>query len=366
MISRRAQAIDSSGIRRVFDLAAKLKDPVNLSIGQPDFDAFPEVKAAAIRAIEDGKNGYTQTQGIGELREKIRRKYDLKSDGPVECMLSSGVSGGLFLAYLAMLDPGDEILVPDPFFVMYRDLARLINATPRCYDTYPDFRIRITELEQKFSSKTKAMIVASPGNPTGMALSQQETDQLVEFARSKGIWLIWDEIYETFSYDIPHPRIVGKYEKTLVLNGFSKSHGVPGWRVGMALGPKDLIQQMLKLQQYTFVCAPSVAQWGLVDGMEIDFSGQLERYREKRDFIVSALKDNFSFVPPGGAFYLFPEAPGGNGQKFVEKCIENNLLVVPGNVFSERDTHFRISFSAPLAQLERGAEILNRLAKAKM
>lgn len=362
MISRRAQGIDSSGIRRVFDLAAKLKDPVNLSIGQPDFDAFPEVRDGAIKAIQSAKSGYTVTQGIPALREKIREKYSLTEGGATECMVTSGVSGGLFLAYMAMLDPGDEILVPDPFFVMYRDLATLINAVPRCYDTYPDFRLRLEKIEQECTPRTKAIIVASPGNPTGVTLSQTEVDQLVEFARAKNIWLIWDEIYEWFCFDAPHAKILGKYEKTLVLNGFSKSHGVPGWRVGMAVGPRELIQQMLKLQQYTFVCAPSVAQWGLVEGMNVDFSEQLSRYREKRDFIVGALKDKFSFVVPGGAFYLFPEAPGGQGQKFVEKCIENSLLVVPGNVFSRKDTHFRISYSAPMSQLERGAEILNRLA----
>ena len=362
MISRRAQGIDSSGIRRVFDLAAKLKDPVNLSIGQPDFDAFPEIKAEAVKAIESAKNGYTVTQGIPPLRDKIREKYALSESSSMDCMVTSGVSGALFLAYMAMLDPGDEILVPDPFFVMYRDLATLINAVPRCYDTYPDFRLRLEKIEKECTPRTKAIIVASPGNPTGVTLSQSEVDQLVEFARAKNIWLIWDEIYEYFCFDAPHPKILGKFEKTLVLNGFSKSHGVPGWRVGMAVGPKELIQQMLKLQQYTFVCAPSVAQWGLAGGMNVDFTAQLSRYREKRDFIVAALKDKFSFVVPGGAFYLFPEAPGGQGQKFVEKCIENSLLVVPGNVFSRQDTHFRISFSAPMAQLERRAEILNRLA----
>ena len=360
MISRRAQSVDSSGIRKVFDLAAKLKDPVNLSIGQPDFDAFDEIKEGAIRAIQSGKNGYTVTQGIPELREAVRAKYALGPDS--DCFITSGVSGGLLLSYLTLLDPQDEILIPDPYFVMYRDLATLISAVPRYYDTYPDFHLRLDAIESQLTPRTKALVIASPSNPTGVTLSQSEIDSVIELCRKNKIWLIFDEIYEAFCYDQPHPHVFGKYEHTIVLNGFSKSHGVTGWRVGTAVGPKEVIQQMLKLQQYTFVCATSIAQWGVLAGVNRDFSQTLKDYREKRDFMVSALSKKFKLVVPGGAFYLFPEAPGGSGQKFVEKCIENNLLVVPGSVFSRKDSHFRISFSAPMKRLEMGAEILNRLA----
>ncbi len=360
MVSRRVQSVDSSGIRKVFDLAAKLKDPINLSIGQPDYDAFDEVKEGAIAAINAGKNSYTLTQGIPELREALRKRYDLPSE--LDCFVTSGVSGGILLSYLTLLDPEDEILVPDPFFVMYPHLAKLINAVPKYYNTYPDFRIGREELERQVTARTKALIVASPGNPTGIALSQSEVDSLIDFCRTKGVWLIFDEIYEAFSYDHAHPRVLGKYEKTILLSGFSKSHGITGWRVGAAVGPKDVVQQMLKLQQYTFVCAPSMAQWGVLAGFNRDFSETLAEYRRKRDFMVTALSERFKLIKPGGAFYLFPEAPGGSGQRFVERCIENNLLVVPGNVFSNRDSHFRISFSAPMQRLEQGAEILNRLA----
>jgi aspartate aminotransferase/aminotransferase len=362
MISRRAQSVDSSGIRKVFDLAAKLKDPVNLSIGQPDFDAFEPVKAAAKQAVEAGRNGYTQTQGIAELRERIRQKYGYSIDSGWSTFVTSGVSGGLLLSYMALLDPGDEILIPDPFFCMYRDLAVLINAVPRYYDTYPAFTLDIEKIAEQITAKTKAIIVSSPGNPTGYSLSQDELDALIALAAAKGIWLLYDEIYEYFNYDAPHAQCFGKYERCIILNGFSKSHGVPGWRIGYALGPNEVIQEMLKLQQYTFVCAPSIAQWGVLAGMDVDFAPQLAEYRKKRDFIYSAIKDKYEVVKPGGAFYLFPRAPGGSGQRFVERCIESNLLVVPGNVFSTKDSHFRISFSAPMRQLERGAEILRSLA----
>jgi len=365
VISKRARSIDSSGIRRVFDLAVDLKDPVDLSIGQPDFDAPQAVKEAAKRAIDNGNNSYTVTQGIAELRRKIAAKYGLGEkprEQGVDVFVTSGVSGGILLSYLALLDPGDEVLMPDPFFCMYRDLAVLVNAKPTYYSTYPDFSLPLEQIEAAITPKTKAILVNSPGNPTGYAVTQQELDGVVEIARRHGIYLIYDEIYEAFWYDWPHAQCFGSYERILILNGFSKSHGIPGWRVGYALGPAELIDQMLKIQQYSFVCSPSMAQWAMVIGLDEDLTGVRQDYRKKRDFIYSALSDKFEIVKPSGAFYMFPQAPGGSGQAFVERCIANNLLVVPGNVFSRQDTHFRIAFCASLEELERGAEILNSLA----
>ena len=363
MISQRALSVDSSGIRRVFDLAGQLKDPVNLSIGQPDFEPAEIIRRGAIEAVEGKKNGYTVTQGIQPLRDEIAGAYGISEQDDLSVFLTSGVSGGLMLAYLTLLDPGDEILIPDPFFCMYRDQALLLNAVPTYYDTHPDFKISVEELARRVTSRTKAILVSSPGNPTGATLTQSELDDVIDFAKSRGIWILYDEIYSAFCYDAPHASAFKRYEKTIILNGFSKSHGVPGWRIGYAIGPKEVVQQMLKLQQYSFVCAPSITQWGILAGMKMDFAAQLEEYRRKRDFIVGALKGVYNFVCPGGAFYLYPEAPGGGGQSFVERCIENNLLVVPGNVFSRKDSHFRISFSAPMLQLERGVEILLRLAR---
>jgi aspartate/methionine/tyrosine aminotransferase len=365
MISKRVQAIDASGIRRVFDLAAKLKDPVDLSIGQPDFDAADCVKESAKRAIGQGKNRYTVTQGIPELRAKIKQKYAALVPGShddIDVFVTAGVSGGLLLSYLALLDPGDEVLIPDPFFVMYRDLATILGIVPRYYDTYPDFRLSAQRLEAAITARTKVVIVNTPANPTGYACTQREVDDVVELARQKNLVLLYDEIYDIFCYDQPHAQCFGKYEKTVILNGFSKSAGVPGWRMGYVVAPRDVVSQMLKIQQYSIVCAHSASQWAMLDAMDIDTTSITADYRTKRDFIVSALADRFEFVTPSGAFYLFPVAPGGSGQQFVEKCIEANLLVVPGNVFSRKDTHFRISFSGSMKTLERGAEILNRLA----
>ena len=365
MISKRTQSVDSSGIRRVFDLAQKIKDPINLSIGQPDFDALPEIKEKAKAEIDSNKNSYTVTQGIPDLRKEIGMSYGFDINDascPYGSMVTSGVSGGLMLCYMAMLDPGDEVLIADPFFCMYRDVAKLINAVPVFYDTYPDFGLNIAKIEEKITPRTKALLVNSPCNPTGYAVSQTELDTVVELCRKHNIWLIYDEIYNLFCYDKPHAQCLGKYENTVILNGFSKSHGITGWRVGYAVGPKDLINEMCKVQQYSFVCAPSIAQWSLLGSVQADLSKITASYKEKRDFVYEGLKDKFDVVKPQGAFYIFPKAPGGSGQKFVERCIEKNLLVVPGHVFSERDTNFRISFAAPMATLERGVEVLNSLA----
>lgn len=362
-ISKRAQNVDVSGIRRAFDLAATLINPIDLSIGQPAFDAFDEMKQAVHEALAEQKSRYTQTQGILPLREKIASQYHVTL-GPkcdLDVIVTDGVSGAFVLAYMALLDPGDEVLIPDPFFGMYRDLAKLLNANPVFYETYPNFRLPLENIASLVTPKTKAIVLNTPSNPTGVTLSEAEISSVIEIAKKHDLWLIYDEIYAAFTYDAPHPTPFGRYEKTLILNGFSKSHGVPGWRLGFALGPKPLIQEMSKVQQYSFVCAPSVLQWGAVRGLDIDLTPTITDYRKKRDLICDALKDKFSFVCPGGAFYVFPEAPGGSGQAFIERCLQENLIVVPGHCFSNRDTHFRISFSVPLATLERGAEILRKV-----
>lgn len=365
MISKRAQSIDTSGIRRVFNLGAKLESPINLSIGQPDFDAWPELKAGIKKAVDEGKSGYTVTQGIEPLRDKIRSRYELvpgEGDFDQDVIVTSGVSGALMLSYMALLDPGDEVLIPDPYFCIYKDVATLLNASPVLYDCYPDFSLNAEAIEARITPRTKAILVNSPGNPTGVAVEQSELDSVIELARKKDLWLIYDEIYEIFVYDKPHAKALGKYEKTLIVNGLSKSFGVPGWRLGFAIGPNVLLREMTKVQQYTFVCAPSVAQWAAVDGFDIDFSEKVAEYRKKRDFVYGEVSKLMPVVKPTGAFYLFPEAPGGGANAFVERCIENNLLVIPaGGVFSQRDTHFRISFAAPMETLEKGVEVLQKL-----
>lgn len=363
-LAQRMSRIDASGIRKVFALAAKLEDPINLSIGQPDYDVAEEVKREAIRAIEAGFNRYTQTWGIEELRDECSAYYQRRFGvGLDNVMVTSGVSGGLFLALLAVVDPGDEVIFGDPYFVMYKHLVNLLGGVCRPIDTYPDFRLRATDVEAAITERTKVLIVNSPSNPTGVALNREEMQALADVARRHNLLLISDEIYEQFSYDTPPTTPAGMHENVLVLNGFSKMAAMTGWRVGFAAGPAELIQQMNTLQQYTFVCAPSFAQVAAVAALRMDVSIRVEEYRRKRDLVCGGLSPAFRLTRPGGAFYVFPEAPGGDGDAFVARAIENKVLVIPGSVFSEKNGNFRLSFAAPDAVIEKGVEVLNALAR---
>ncbi len=363
LIADRMKKIDSSGIRKVFDLAQKMKDPVNLSIGQPDFDVDEAVKEKAIEAIRKGFNRYTVTQGIPELIQAVRahlqRERNVQAE---EILITSGVSGGLMLALMAVVNPGDEVLIPDPYFVMYKHLVNLLGGVPVFYDTYPDFRLRREVLEAKASAKTKLLILNSPSNPTGAVLSREELQIAADFAAARGLLILSDEIYDEFAYDKPFTSIGSLYPKTLTLNGFSKSHAMTGWRLGYAAGPGEIIREMTKLQQFSFVCAPSMAQVAGVQALSAGPKQKIEEYRKKRDKIHGALKEFLEVEKPGGAFYIFPKAPGGKGDDFVARAIEKSLLIIPGSVFSEKATHFRISYAASDRTIERGIAILRELA----
>jgi aspartate aminotransferase/aminotransferase len=363
MLAERMKLIDSSGIRKVFDLAAKLENPINLSIGQPDFDIPQTVKEAGIESIREGFNQYTVTQGIPELRNAVSEYYSSHHGVEFEdIFITSGVSGGLTLAFIALVEPGDEVLLPDPYFVMYKHLTGLFGGTPVFIDTYPDFSLSPEKLEERVTSKTKMLLINSPANPTGKVYSSGELKGIAEFARKHNLLVISDEIYDHFIYDQPHETFAKYYDKTLLLNGFSKSSAMTGWRVGYAAGPRDVIESMKTLQQYSFVCAPSFAQKAGVAALNLDISEYIANYRGKRDLIYEGLKGHFEVEKPGGAFYIFPQAPGGDGVKFVEQAIANNVLIIPGNVFSEHNTHFRLSFAAPDDALQKGIEILQKLA----
>ncbi len=363
-IAERMKHIDASGIRKVFELARSLKDPVNLSIVQPDFDVPAPIKAAAVQAIERGANAYTVTQGIPELRSKIQddvhRRY---CHADREAFITSGTSGGLVLALCCTVNPGDEVVIFDPYFVMYPHLVTLVGGKSVFVDTYPDFRIDLAKVRTALSPHTKAIIVNSPANPTGVLHDPDSLRGLAELARERGVLLMSDEVYRVFAYDSPFCSPAEFSEDVLVFDGFSKAYGMTGWRLGFAHGPRQLVQEMIKLQQFSFVCAPSMVQHAGVAAWDYDVSGIVAEYRRKRDRIYEGLKGHFEMTKPGGAFYLFPKAPWGTATEFVAEAIRNNLLIIPGNTFSKRDTHFRISFAADDRTLDRGIEILNRLAK---
>ncbi|KAA1258506.1 putative N-acetyl-LL-diaminopimelate aminotransferase [Rubripirellula obstinata] len=363
-IADRTAAFDASGIRKVFDLAAKLKDPINLSIGQPDFDVPDQIKEAAIDAIESGRNAYSPTQGIGPLREAL--KADIAKQYPHEdrdVFISSGTSGGLMLAMLSMINPGDEVIYLDPFFVMYPALLEMCGGVSVRVDSYPDFRLDPAKIEAAITPKTKMILVNSPANPTGVTASPAELKAVAEIAAKYNIALVSDEIYSRFFYDGEFDSPAKYNDKTIVIDGFSKSHAMTGWRVGYVHGPSEVINTMLKLQQYSFVCSPQPAQWGALRAMEVNLDGYIEDYSRKRDLICDGLSDLYEIAKPGGAFYVFPKAPSGSGTEFVERAIEKGLLIIPGKIFSKQDTHFRISFAASDETLNRGIEVLRELAK---
>ncbi len=363
-IAERTRAIEVSGIRKVFDLARSLTDPVNLSIGQPHFDVPAPIKAAAHAAIDGGANAYTVTQGIPELRARIqadrRRRYPGHDR---EVFITSGTSGGLVLAACCTVNPGDEVVIFDPYFVMYPHFITLAGGTPVLVDTYPDFRIDLDRLKAALTPRTKAVIVNSPAIPTGVLHDRATLRDLALLCRERRILLFSDEVYRSFSYDAPFVSPAEFNEDVVVFDGFSKAYGMTGWRLGFCHGPRRLIEEMIKLQQFTYVCAPSIVQHAGVAAWDYDVSAIVADYHRKRDLLCEGLKDRFEMVKPGGAFYLFPRAPWGTGSEFVAEAIRNNLLIIPGSTFSRADTHFRISYAASDETIGRGIEILNRIAR---
>lgn len=364
-IADRMHRIDASGIRKVFDLAAKMKDPINLSIGQPHFDTPEVIKQALFKAVNEGRNAYSQTQGIAPLREALQKQVQEElGHADREVFICSGTSGGLMLALTALVNPGDEVIAFDPYFVMYKHLTTLAGGKTVFIDTYPDFRIDVDKVRAAITDRTKVILFNSPSNPTGVVATDEEMRAIAELAREKDIALISDEIYRSFCYDAPFVSPAKWNPDTIVIDGFSKSHSMTGWRLGFVHGPQHVMQQMIKLQQFTFVCAPHPVQWAGLSALDYDITPFVDEYRQKRDFMVKELGGLYEIAPAGGAFYLYCKAPYGSGSDFVKKAIENNLLIIPGNVFSARDTHFRISYAQPDAMLERGVEVLKRLAKS--
>ena len=371
-IAHRMDLLDASGIRRVFDLAAKMTDPINLSIGQPDFDVPAAIKDEAVAAIRRGENKYTRTQGITDLQAAIAaaccKEFGWHDPdhgrvlGERGYLVTSGVTGALLLAILTTVDPGDEVVFADPYFVMYSHLVNLAGGVPVPVDTYPDFRPDLQKFADAITDKTRLLILNSPANPTGRVWSEQELRDLANVAAQHDLLVLSDEIYDLFCYDAPFTSMGSLYDNTLLLRGFSKSYAMTGWRMGWCTGPRAVLDKMTMLQQYTFVCAPSMVQAAGIVAMQTDMSAEVASFRRRRDMVYDALSEAFGLVRPGGAFYAFVPAPGGEATAFVEKAIANNVLIIPGGVFSGRDTHFRISYATSEDKLAQGLEILVDLA----
>ncbi len=365
LLSDRVLQVRPSGVRKIFDLAQKVKDPINLSIGEPDFDIPDPIKEEGIKWIRNGFNKYTPSGGIPELREKVLAHLRGKGIVCEDVIITAGVTGGLLLALMTTLNPGEEVIIPDPYFVLYEYQVLFLGGKPVFFDTYPDFKLREEKLRGAITDKTKIILINSPNNPTGMVNSREELEMVARVAKEKDLLVFSDDIYDSFIYDdTPGGKAyLGQfYDKTVTFGGFSKTWAMTGWRLGYVAGPSEIIQCMVTMQQYAFSSVTSFAQKAALTALDHGMEETIGLYRKKRDLIYNGLKDKYNVVEPKGAFFIFPEVPGGNSMDFVEKVLENNLFIIPGGVFSARDSHVRISFAASEENLLKGIEILRKLA----
>ena len=360
-LSQAADRIDSSEIRKLFDQAKHLKNPIDLSIGQPDFPVPEPVKEAMIKAIRDNKNSYTQTQGIQELREAISEHWlgQNVSIHPDQILVSAGVAPLLFLLFEALFDEGDEIVILDPYFLIYDSLGKMKNLKARYLpEDFDDSHIDELLADTKFSPK--AVIFSTPSNPTGKILSREQIMALARYGAKSGALLISDEIYQAFDYD-------GKFvstaslvpEQTITLGGFSKSHAMTGLRVGymgVPAGLAHIFEKVAALQQYSVVCASQPAQWASIEALKTPMDREIALMKSRRDLVIRTLSGQVRYGAPDGAFYLFPEVPV-DGKVFVEEALKRELLVVPGYIFSHQNCHVRISYAQKDDVLSKGLEI---------
>lgn len=365
--ARRMEKVEVSGIRRMFDLARSMQDPYDFSLGQPDFDVPPEVKAAAMRAIADGANRYTPSQGLDEARQAIaanlRRRYGFSVDAS-NVIVTAGSTGGLFLAHMCLVDDDDEVLIPDPYFVLYPHLVNLSRGRPVFIDTYDtNFRLTPGLLERHITPKSRLLIFNNPVNPTGIAYTAEEVRAIATVARRHDLLVVADEVYDRFQYDFAHESFFPHHPHTILVGALSKTFAMTGWRLGYAIAPSPIIEKMIMLQQFTYVCAPSVAQKVVAAALALDVEqATMQAYRRKRDLTVETLRGAFEFETPQGAFYIFPRAPGGDCDSFAKKALDRGVIVVPGSTGSRRRSHFRVSFAMNDDRLVKGLRILRSLA----
>lgn len=364
-LSDRVMNVRPSGVRKIFDLANKVKNPINLSIGEPDFDIPELIKDEGIAWIKAGFNKYTPSGGIPELREMLI-KY-LKEEKGIICddvIVTAGVTGGLLLALMVTLNPMDEVIIPDPYFVLYEYQVLLLGGKPVFVDTYPDFTLKEERLRAAITDRTKIILINSPNNPTGMVCSRAELEMVARVAKEKNLLVFSDDIYDRFVYDDERDRVYlgAIYDNTLTFGGFSKTWGMTGWRIGFCAGNKEIIQCMVTMQQYVFSSINSFAQKAALAALKYNTGDLIKVYKKKRDLIYDGLNDKYNVVKPKGAYFIFPEVPGGDGDAFVEKALKNRLFIIPGSVFSYRKSNIRISFAASEEHIIKGIEILRKMA----
>lgn len=379
-MSQTAMDLQPSGIRKFFDVAASMDDVISLGVGEPDFITPWNIRDQAIAALQDGYTSYTANAGLLELREEIAnylsKSFQVDYDPANQIIVTVGASQSIDLAFRAILNPGDEVLIMEPSFVSYASLVSLAGGVPVRIDTYADngFKVTPEQLEKKITKRTKAMLICSPNNPTGTCLSRDELLAIARMVKKHDLLVISDEIYAELTYDgkfTSFASIPDMYERTILINGFSKGFAMTGWRLGYTAAPKELTSLMVKIYQYTTMCAPTMLQIGAIEALK-NSAEQVEKMRQsywrRRNFIVESLNQiGLSCHMPGGAFYVFPsiQETGLSSEEFAEKLLhEERVAVVPGNAFgASGEGYIRCSYATSIEQLEEAVNRMERFMK---
>jgi len=379
-VSKRVNAVPPSGIRRFFDIAATMDDVVSLGIGEPDFNAPTAAARAGVRALEPGDIHYTSNSGIIELRRAIsdlvERLYGMRYDPETEVLVTVGVSEALYLALTAVLDAGDEVIVPQPCFVSYASGVSLVGGVPVSVPTYVHERFQVTAetLKAAITPRTKALLIGYPNNPTGAVLSRQRMTEIAALAEEHDLLVISDEIYDRLVYGVEHTcfsSLPGMRERTIVLQGLSKAYAMTGFRVGYALASPPLLDAMRKIHQYLIMSASTVGQRAALDAIvhaEGDVQDMVAEYDRRRKLIVGGLNEiGLTCFEPQGAFYAFPsvEVTGMDDETFAETLLqEERVAVVPGGAFGESGRGFvRCSYATAYEQIEQALERMARFMR---
>lgn len=375
ILSDRVQAVRPSGIRKFFDLASTMKDVISLGVGEPDFETPWQVRRAGITSLEKGRTFYTSNWGLQQLRDEIAglalRRYDLFYDPHDEILVTVGGSEAIDNALRAFVSLGDEVLIPEPCFVCYTPLTTLAGGVPVAIPTVAEegFKLMPERLRAAITPRTKALILPYPNNPTGAILNRQELEAIAEVLRDTNIVVISDEIYCMLTYQGEHvsfAQIDGMRERTIVIDGFSKSYAMTGWRLGWAMGPRELMKSICKIHQFGIMCAPTTAQFAGIEAIRTgddDIVHMRSQYDIRRRFLVSELRSmGLDCFEPHGAFYVFPsiKSTGLSSEEFCNRLLqEQHVAVIPGDAFGQSgEGHVRISYSYSMGHLR---EACNRI-----
>ena len=375
--SQQVRQLRPSGIRKYFDLIASMEGVITLGVGEPDFATPWHIREAAIYSLEKGYTMYTSNLGMPELRQELSRylkdTYNLTYDPATELLITTGVSEALDLTMRATLDPGDEVIMPDPCYVSYSACVALATGKPVMVPTDPEnnFEISAADIEARVTDKTKAILIGYPANPTGAVMTRDKLAEIAEVAQRHGLLIISDEIYARLVYGVEHTCLAtlpGMRESTILLGGFSKAYAMTGWRIGYAAANPEITAAMTKIHQYTMLCAPIMGQIAAVEALrsgENSVAEMVEEYNRRRLVMVKGLNDiGLSCFEPRGAFYAFPsiKSTGMSSEEFTEKLLlEEKVAVVPGSAFGQCGEGFiRCCYATPLANIE---EALSRMKR---